>query len=414
MTDSLSRVLSAAAVQNAKQREKPYKLADGGGLYLQVLPTGAKLWRYKFRLHRTEGVYAIGTYPEVSLRQAREEHNKARAQVAAGINPVAGRKAKRATEARQALQADKSLFSSVLAEWKPLREKRVSPGTIRQQDRELAKYVEPKFTNARIGEITRLELTELVKSVSARAPEVARNVRSYLENIFEFAIDSGLVVANPVPPPRVLGKRNVQRHHDMLPEEALPGFLVALDDSQITLGTRGAMALLILTACRKAEIAEARWREFDLDAAEWVIPASRMKSRREHIVPLSKQAVVVLKELDHYKTAGEFLFPHRSRPDTPMADRTLNAVIERLGYGELATPHGFRALFSTFWNAKGANADVIEKCLAHSPQDKVRAAYNRNQYLTERRSLLQEWADFIDVQRAKGQQAQAEKPKKAA
>lgn len=414
MTDSLSRVLSAATVQNAKAREKPYKLADGGGLYLQILPTGAKLWRYKFRLHRKEGVFAIGTYPEVSLRQAREEHNKARAQIAIGINPVAGRKTKRANEARQALQADKGLFSSVLTEWKLLRQKMVSPGTVRQQTRELAKYVEPKFASARIGEITRLELTEMLKDVSAKAPEVARNVRTYLESIFEFAIDSGLVVANPVPPPRVLGKRGIQRNHDMLPQDALPGFLVALDDSQITLGTRGAMALLILTACRKAEVAQARWSEFDLDTAEWVIPACRMKSRREHIVPLSKQAVVILKELYHYKIAGEFLFPHRSRPDAPMADRTLNALIERLGYGELATPHGFRALFSTFWNARGANADVVEKCLAHVPRDKVRAAYNRNQYIAERRSLLQDWADFIDEERAKGQKARVEKQKKAA
>lgn len=414
MTDSLSRALSAAAVQNAKPKERPYKLADGGGLFLQVQPSGAKLWRYKFRLHGKEGLLAIGVYPEVTLKQAREAHNEARAQVAAGINPVADRKAKRADEARQALQADKGLLGSVLAEWKTVREKELSPASIRQQARELAKYVEPKFANERIDRITRLELTELVKSISKTAPEVARNVRTYLDNLFEFAIDSGLVVANPVPPPRILGKRGAQRHHDMLAESALPGFLVALDASRINPSTRGAMLLLVLTACRKTEVVGARWDEFNLDAAEWVIPANRMKSRREHVVPLSTQAVAILAELHKYKTAGELVFPHRSRSGETMADRTLNATIERLGYGELATPHGFRAAFSTHWNAREANPDVIEKCLAHAHRDKVRAAYNRNQYLAERRVLLQEWADFIDQQRAKGQQAQAEKLKEAA
>lgn len=414
MTDSLSRALSAAAVQNAKPKERPYKLADGGGLFLQVQPSGAKLWRYKFRLHGKEGLLAIGVYPEVTLKQAREAHNEARAQVAAGINPVADRKAKRADEARQALQADKGLLGSVLAEWKTVREKELSPASIRQQARELAKYVEPKFANERIDRITRLELTELVKSISKTAPEVARNIRTYLASIFEHAIDCGLIDANPVPPPRIIGKRGAQQHHPMLPADSLPGFLVALDKSQITLGTRAAMQLVLLTACRKNEVVAARWSEFDLDTAEWVIPGSRMKTRREHVVPLSTQAVALLKELHQFRTSSEFLFPHRSRRGEPMADRTLNAVFERLGYGELGTPHGFRALFSTYWNAREANPDVIEKCLAHSHKDKVRSAYNRNQYLAERRTLLQEWANFIDEQCSKGQQTFAEPLKDAA
>lgn len=408
MTDSLFRALSAPAVRNARPKDKPYKLGDGGGLFLLVKPNGARLWRYKFRLHGKESLYAIGSYPSVSLAQARETHNKARAQVAAGINPVANRRAERADEARQALLADKGLFSSVLEEWKVAREKAIAAATVRQQNREIAKYIEPELAGKQISAITRLELTELIKKVAKKAPEVARNIRTYLASIFEHAIDCGLIDANPVPPPRIIGKRGAQQHHQMLPADSLPGFLVALDKSQITLGTRAAMQLVLLTACRKNEVVAARWSEFDLDATEWVIPGSRMKTRREHVVPLSAQAVALLKELRQFRTSSEFVFPHRSRRGEPMADRTLNAVFERLGYGEIGTPHGFRALFSTHWNAHGANPDVIEKCLAHTPKDKVRSAYNRNHYLAERRNLLQAWANYIDDQRTKGQQARAE------
>lgn len=414
MTDSLPRALSATAVHNAKPKDKPYKLGDGGGLFLLVKPTGARLWRYKFRMHGKESLYAIGGYPEVSLAQARAAHNKARAQVAAGINPVANRKTERADKARQILLADKGLFASVLAEWRAAREKALAAATVRQQNREIAKYIEPELAGRQISAITRLELTELIKKVAKKAPEVARNIRTYLASIFEHAIDWGLIDANPVPPPRIIGKRGAQHHHQMLPADSLPGFLVALDKSQITLGTRVAMQLVLLTACRKNEVVAAKWSEFDLNTAEWVIPGSRMKARCEHVVPLSTQAVALLKELHQFRTSSEFLFPHRSRRGETMADRTLNAVFERLGYGELGTPHGFRALFSTYWNAREANPDVIEKCLAHAHKDKVRSAYNRNQYLAERRALLQDWANFIDEQRTKGQQTQTEKLNEAA
>lgn len=415
MADNLSRKLKDPTVRNAKPGERPYKLTDGGGLYLHVQPSGTRLWRYKFRLHGKESLYAIGAYPEVSLAQARKAHLEARELVAAGINPVTHRKAKRAEEAREALLADKGTFVTVLGEWKIARQKELAAGTVRQQNREITKYVEPELAGKQISAITRLEISTLIKKVAARAPEVARNIRTYLNSIFEHAIDCGLVGANPVPPARIIGKRTARQHHQMLPANTLPAFLAALHNSQITLGTRGAMTLVILTACRKSEVVGARWAEFDLDSATWVIPANRMKARREHVVPLSTHAVALLRELHHYRTQSALVFPHRSRPGTPMADRTLNAVVERLGYGDLATPHGFRALFSTHWNGKeGVNPDVIEWCLAHVHGNKVRAAYNRNTYLNERRALLQEWADYIDEQRAKGLQVLSQQQKEAA
>lgn len=414
MADNLSRALKDTTVRNAKPADKPYKLTDGGGLFLLVQPNGARLWRYKFRLHGKEGVFAIGAYPDVKLADARKAHLEARAQVAAGVSPVASRKAERAEAVRQALLADKGAFDTVLSEWKGEHHKTLAESTVRQQNREIAKYIEPEFSGKQVSAITRVEISTLVKRVAKKAPEVARNLRTYLYAIFEHAIDLGLLDANPVPPPRVIEKRDKQRHHQMLPADALPAFLVALDNSLIRLGTRVAMMLVILTACRKNEAAGARWEEFDLAAGEWRIPKDRMKARLEHVVPLSTQAVGLLQQLHELRTQNEFLFPHRSKPGTPMADRTLNAVVERLGYGDLATPHGFRSLFSTHWNGKKKSPDVIERCLAHAPGNKVRAAYNRYEYFDERRALLQEWADYIDEQRTRGLQESSQALKEAA
>lgn len=414
MADNLSRALKDTSVRNAKPKDKPYKLTDGGGLFLLVQVSGARLWRYKFRINGKESVFAIGAYPDVSLAQARKTHLEARAQVAAGVNPVTSRRAERAESARRSLLADKGAFDTVLSEWKAAHHKKLAEATVKQQNREIAKYIEPVFSGQQIGAVTRLEVSALIKRIAKSAPEVARNLRSYLYAIFEYAIDSGLLDANPVPPARVIEKRNKQRHHQMLRADELPAFLVALDNREIRLGTRVAMLLVILTACRKNEVVGAKWQEFDFEAGEWLIPEGRMKTRREHIVPLSPQVLALLNELHHYRTQTEFLFPHRSKPRTHMADRTLNAVIERLGYSEKATPHGFRALFSTHWNSKGKNPDVIERCLAHTHGDKVRAAYNRHEYLNERRALLQEWSDYIDANRATGEQDQAPSMKKAA
>lgn len=405
MADNLSRALTDAKVKTAKPKDKPYKLSDGGGLFLLLQKNGTKLWRYKFRIHGKEGLLAIGAYPDIGLAAAREIHNAARVAVAKGENPVTIRKAERAEEQRLALLAIKGTFAAALREWKDIpRKPPLAASTVKQRDREIGKYLEPKFSSRRIQTISRLEMAALVKQVASSAPEVARNLRSYMFGIFEHAIDSGLIDANPVPPARIIGNRKEQKHHEVLPIEKLPSFLRALDNSTIRLGTRGAMLLTILTACRKNEATGARWIEFDLDAANWDIPKERMKGRIEHSVPLSRQAVELLRELHHFRTNDEFVFSHRNRPGCAMAERTLNAVVERLGFGECATPHGFRAMFSTHWNAAKENVDVIERCLAHVPSDKVRAAYNRYEYFDERRATLQKWADYIDEQRAKGLQ----------
>ncbi|MHC6051944.1 tyrosine-type recombinase/integrase [Ralstonia solanacearum] len=390
--DNISRALTDVAVRKAKPADKPFKLSDGGGMHLLVKPNGAKLWRYAFRLHGKEGVYAIGQYPDVSLAAARNAHRAARELVAAGTNPVHTRKAEREQAAQAQLRANLGEFSTVVEGWQEANNPRLAAASIRQRDREIGKYLLPAFKGRAIDGITRLEIAPLLKGVEKRAPEVARNLRTYLFYIFEHAIDHGVVTGNPVPPPRAM-RRRAPTSHEAMDTDRIPSFLAALAASSANPETKTALRMVMLTACRKNEVAAARWAEFDLDAGTWTIPEQRMKSRREHWVPLSRQVLALLRELRKISD-GEVLFPHRDKPGATLNDRTLNALLERIGYaGE--SLHGWRVAFSTHFNGLGANPDVVEACLAHARRG-VRGVYNRAEYRDERRVILQDWADHLD------------------
>jgi len=296
------------------------------------------------------------------------------------------------------MHRDKGSFEALYADWDAATSVGLRAGTVNQRRREVDKDLVAVFRGRSVTSITRLELTTTLKAVEARAPEVARNLRNHLWGIFEHAIDSGLIEDNPVPPVRVLRKRN-QQNHPALEPSRLGALIRALHETEsLSHQTRIAMRLLVLTACRKNEVVCGRWGEIDLDAAEWEIPAERMKAGRAHWVPLSRQAVYWLRELRTLvPDESVYLFPNRVDPTRPMADRSLNAVMERLGLSGQGTPHGLRATFRTYFNATGANVDVIEHCLAHAPANRVRAAYNRHQYQDERRAMLQAWADFLEA-----------------
>jgi integrase len=394
-------MLTTLKIKAAKPKEHAYKLADSGGLFLLVQPNGSKLWRYKFRLNRTEGLEALGVFPQLSLADARSKHADSRKLVAAGVHPVQARRLEKEEQARAELRISKLSFAAVVADWDAATSANLRPATVQQRDREIEKDLLPRFKDRTVVEISRLELTAALKQVELRAPEVARNLRNHLWGIFEYAIDSGLIQDNPTPPVRVLRKRH-QTNHPALAPEGMGKFIRSLDAAgTINEHTRIAMLLIVLTACRKAEVINAKWSEFDLKNASWEIPAGRMKANRTHWVPLSKQALLLVKKLRMSVPSGcEHLFPNRDDPSRPMADRSLNALMKRLGFAGEATPHGMRATFSTYFNAAGANIDVIEHCLAHVPANRVRAAYNRHNYQAERRALLQSWAEHIDGLRA--------------
>jgi len=402
MSDTFARALSAKQVEQLKPREKAWRVADGGGLFLQIEPNGSKLWRYKFRVAGTEGRYAIGEYPAVTLAAAREEHRLARDLVRRGINPTHQRQDLRKQVATETLERRAGSFNAIWTAWSAATEPDLRDATIAQRKREVEKDLLPSLQARPIKSITRQELTTLLRGVEVRAPEVARNLRNYLYGIFEHAIDSGLMELNPVPPARVLARRN-QRQHAALSPKRMTDFVNAVRNASIEPQTRIAMLLVLLTACRKSEVIEARWSEFNLDAEEWIIPKERMKAGREHWVPLSRQAVDLIRELRALTPSNrEYLFPNRRDPHRAMANRSLNAVFERLGFAGEGTPHGMRAQFSTYFNSLGESVDVIERCLAHAPRDAVRAAYNRHEYRDERRRVLQAWADQVDFQASPG------------
>jgi integrase len=395
-------MLTAVQINAAKPAAKAYKLADSGGLYLLVQPSGAKLWRYKFRLGGVEGLDALGRFPEVTLAQARQAHGESRRLVAQGINPVLARKDRKQALIQANLAREKGSFAAVAADWAAATAHGLRPATLKQREREMRNDLLPKLKARQIKDINRVEITTLLKAVEKRAPEVARNLRNYLWSIFEYAIDSGLISANPVPSIRILKKRD-QKNHPALSPDQIGEFLRKLDErALLEEQTRIAMLLVTLTTCRKAEIIGGKWEEINLDAGEWEIPGERMKKGRTHWVPLSKQAIGLLRQLRKLTPANQvLLFPNRRDPRRPMANRSLNAVMERLGYSGEGTPHGMRSAFSTHFNGLNANADVIELCLAHAPMGKTRAAYNRHLYKEERRKMLQDWADRLDYLRKK-------------
>lgn len=392
MSDNIARALKDSEVRNAKPKPTAYKMTDGGGMFLLVQPAGAKLWRYKFRLHGKEGLFSIGGYPDVTLAEARTIHRAARAQVAAGENPVSTRKETRRQAVRKQALEQAGEFMKVANDWRANTDDALAAASIKQRRLEMAKHIEPRFKGQNIANVTRQEIAELLKRVEAKTPETARNLRNYMFSIMEHAIGLGLLDANPVPPPRIL-KRRQSKSHAAFDLDQLKAFLVALDMDGAGPDVHAAMLLVIMTACRKNEVCEARWSEFDLDAAEWTIPAERMKARKEHWVPLPHQAVKLLRKMRRL-TNGDLVFPNRDDPDRSMANRTLNAVMDRVRVVP-GTVHGLRSTFSTHWNGEKRNADVIELCLAHSPANAVRAVYNRHQYKDERRELLQEWADLL-------------------
>lgn len=393
MTDNIARALSDAKVRNAKPAAKPVKLADGGGLFLLVQPNGSKLWRYKFRLAGREGLLSIGAYPDIGLARARELHQEARAQVAAGENPVHSRQVERREAAQAVARAERGTFAQALKSWQEATEPHLSQRTIDWRHWACDAHFGPLMPR-KVWEITRQELAAMLVRIERDAPSVAKTMRTFLVHIYERAIDEGLLETSPVPSARLLKARRYVSHQAMTMDR-WPAFLAALLAADATPYTKAAMLLVVLTACRKTEATGARWSEFDLERGEWTVPAERMKMRKEHWVPLSRQAVSLLKGLRKH-SEGDFLFPHYYKAGKPMHHTTLGLLMRTIRE-EADTVHGFRSTFSTYMNAQGEDGDIVELCLAHSPKDQVRSIYNRHTYQAERRAMLQKWADDLDA-----------------
>ena len=398
-SDDFTRALSDAKVRAAKPGTAPIKLADGGGLTLYVPPTGAKVWRYRFRLAGKEQTATLGAFPATSLANARIAHRAARWLVARGIHPIKHADAEIDRRQREEEARADNTFRAVAEKWMAATEGNLAPRTAKHRRAMLAKHVMPTLGARPIAEIKRKELHSLLTTLDQEAPVTARHCRGYIKQIFEFAEDAELVESNPTPRAGVLVRA---AGRSVTPRKALPlsrlgAFLKAIEDAPETDPlTKAALRLLVLTWCRTSEVVGARWEEFDLGSGVWVIPAERMKGGEAHTVRLSRQAVELLTEL-RKTSQGAVLFPNRRKPSEPMHRMTLTAWRKRWGFAHEMDVHGLRALASTWANESGRfRPDVVEVALAHREGDRVRAAYNRAQFAEELRQMWQDWADVCD------------------
>lgn len=377
---------------------KPYKLAAGGGLYLEVMPNGSKCWRWKYRYGGKEKRLALGVYPKVSLTAARSKRNDAHAMLQGGRDPLAERKADKAREVLEAANT----FEAVARDWLAAQRRSMTPATYAKAERTLAATVFPWIGSRPVAELEAPEVLAVLKRIEARgANETAHRMRARMGQVFRYAVAHGVATRDPTADLRGALAPAVTRSHSAITEPAkIADLLRTIDGHAGQFATRCALKLAPMLFVRPGELRRAEWREVDLNAAEWRIPAAKMKMREEHVVPLASQAVAILRELQPLTGRGKYLFPSLRSPHEPMSENTVNAALRRLGFDkDTMTGHGFRALASTRLNELGWPPDVIERQLAHAERNKVRAAYNRAQYMAERKAMMQAWADYLDALR---------------
>lgn len=393
--------LTDTAVRSAKPRESAYKMSDSTGLYLFVPPSGSKLWRLDYRFSGKRKTLTLGKYPFIGLAEARRARDDARLLLEQGVDPSQKRKLDRLA----ASVAAGNTLSVIAEEWmrKAEREGR-APATL-SKNRWLLSLALPILGNRPISDITAPELLLVLRKAEARGCyETAKRMRSLFSRIFRYAIATGR--AGRDPSADLLGALTAPKvtHRAALTAPAAIGALLrAIDGYQGSRIVKAALRLLPLVFVRPGELRHAVWSEFDFEAARWTIPASRMKMHAPHVVPLSRQALEFLAELQVMTGDGAYLFPSNRTTTRAMSENTVNAALRRLGYSkDKMTVHGFRSMASTRLNEMGDwNPDAIERQLAHGERNQVRAAYNHAQYLPERTRMMQAWADYLDELRSK-------------
>ena len=397
--------LTNSRLKAAKPRTSDYRISDSEGLFLLVKTSGRKYWRMDYRFRGRRNTLALGVYPAVGLKAAREKRRKARIHIENGQDPGDVRK-----EEKRAKK--ESLFRDVAYLWWEHNKGSWSPGHVLRVRKRLENNIFPDLGRIPVDEITPQKVIATVRRVEARgALDVASRVNQTIRAVCRFAVQQGIAASNPASELSGIVKRRKVQHRASLPREELPLFLKELEtyDDRGRLLTQRAIKLLLLTFVRSGELRGARWEEFDLEDRVWRIPADRMKMRNEHLVPLSRQALELLELLRGMTGHYDLVFPSERDRSREMSDNTMRRAIFKLGYDgteqgkSKAVPHGFRATASSILNETGFNPDAIERQLAHMESNSVRAAYTYHaRYLDERRTMMQWWADYLDEMRATG------------
>lgn len=372
-------------VRAAKPQQKPYKLFDERGMYLLVSLTGARLWRLKYRQDGVERSLALGAYPDVSLKRAREKRDAARRQLADGIDPRVTRTAA-------------ASFEALAREWLG-KQGRLAASTVKRDRERLENFVFPYLGRRQVKAITAADLLHTLRRIEARGThETAHRTRAVVGRVLRYAIATGRAERDISADIRGALTPSSARHYPAITEPRRIGELMrAIDGYQGQPSSEYALKIAPYVFARPGELRRAEWAELDLDAAEWRIPKARMKSKREHLVPLARQVVALVRALEPITGGGRYLFPSLLTSARPMSEVTLNAALRRLGISkDEHTPHGFRTTASTRLNELGFPPSDIELQLAHRERDDTRDAYNRAMRLDERRKMMQFWADYLD------------------
>lgn len=402
--------LTQLQIRNAKPKDRPYKLADGGGLYLEVTPAGGKLWRMKYRQSNgKENKLHLGAYPAVSLVQAREKRDAARSVLAAGGDPGQVK----AEQARKALIVSENTFEKIAREWHGTMLRQWQPQTARDILHRLELDVFPAIGHIPVAQVQPRDVLDSIRAIEKRgAHEIASRLTSNCSRIFKYAIRCGHADRNPAEFLREVLAPREKGHFAAIGTDELPALLRALYANEACMGlpTRVAMRLMLLVFVRTSELIETPWAEIDMESGEWVIPWRRMKrgkrrinpDKTDHHVCLSRQAYALLTELHRLTGGGTYLFPNQRDPRRPMSNNTILKALERMGYKGDMTGHGYRALaMSTLKERLGYRHEVVDRQLAHAQKDKLESAYDRAKYLDERKEMMQRWADYIDKIAAK-------------
>ncbi len=391
--------LTATSIKNARAVDKPLKLFDGGGLYLLVNPNGSRWWRFKYRYLGKEKLLSFGTYPDISLKDARDRRDEARKQLAADIDPGEHRKAMKTT---LAVRGENS-FEIVAREWFAKYSPNWAAGHSDKIIRRLERDIFPWLGGRPIAEITAPDLLATLRRIESRgAIETAHRAQQNCSQVFRYAVATGRAERDSTADLRGALTPVKERHHASITDPKRVGELMrAIDGYRGSFITKCALRLAPLVFVRPGELRKAEWVEFDLDGAEWRIPAARMKAREQHIVPLAKQAVAMLQDLHALTGDKQHVFPGVRTKGRAMSENTVNAALRRLGYAkDEMTGHGFRSMASTLLNEQGWHRDAIERQLAHAERNNVRAAYNFAEHLPERRKMMLAWADYLDSLKA--------------
>ena len=382
--------------KTAVPAEKPYKLSDGGGMFLDVRPNGSKYWRLKYRIKGREKLLALGVYPQVSLKEARKKRDQARKLIELGKDPSLEKRKEKTLSSATA----ENTFEAIATNWYENRKHIWSPRYADEVIKRLKEDIFPEIGNYPITEIEPPILLQVIRKIESRgAYELAKRQLQKCGEIFRYAIAEGKMVRDPSQDIGDALKPVKKEHFASIEVEELPEFMSALrtNKGRLHRTTLNALNMMLLTFVRTNELINVTWDEIDFNRKLWIVPAERMKMRKEHFVPLADQAIEILKDQKEILGQWDHVFPSPVKPQKSISNNTILGALKRMGYQGRMTGHGFRSLaMGAIKQELGYRHEVVDRQLAHTPKSKIDKAYDRAAFLKERTEMMQKWADYLD------------------